>query len=123
MESIYWGNSSGWGHGSGSGPWVMADLEDGLWAGSERAWDQEPLDADFVTAMVKGGSGIWGLKGGDAQSGELLTLYEGDRPDGYNPMQKQGAIILGIGGEWNGLMIRHTRTEKLVTTKIAGSAN
>jgi hypothetical protein len=26
-------------------------------------------------------------------------MYEGARPSGYNPMKKQGAIILGIGGD------------------------
>ena len=33
MEAVYFGNSTGWGKGSGSGPWVMADLENGLFAG------------------------------------------------------------------------------------------
>jgi hypothetical protein len=26
-------------------------------------------------------------------------MYDGARPNGYNPMKKQGAIILGIGGD------------------------
>ena len=29
MEAIYFGNSHGWGHGAGKGPWIMADLENG----------------------------------------------------------------------------------------------
>ena len=33
------------------------------------------------------------------QAGSLDTLYEGPRPDGYETMRKQGAIILGIGGD------------------------
>ena len=32
----------------------MADLENGLWAGNERAMPQEPIVADYVTAFVKG---------------------------------------------------------------------
>jgi hypothetical protein len=28
-----------------------------------------------------------------------MTMYDGARPNGYNPMKKQGAIILGIGGD------------------------
>ena len=38
---------------------------------------------------------------GDATSGSLSTFYSGVRPDvtGYNPMHKEGAIILGIGGD------------------------
>jgi non-reducing end alpha-L-arabinofuranosidase len=29
----------------------------------------------------------------------LATMYDGARPSGYNPMKKQGAILLGIGGD------------------------
>jgi hypothetical protein len=101
MEAIYWGNSHGWGHGAGTGPWVMADLENGLWAGNERAMPQPSFTGgDFATAMVKGDSGNhFALKGGNAQQGELDSLYDGARPNGYHPMKKQGAIILGIGGD------------------------
>ena len=53
----------------------------------------------FVTAMLKGRAGHFALKGGDAQSGRLQVLYDGPRPDGYEVMQKQGAIVLGIGGD------------------------
>lgn len=78
----------------------MADLENGLWAGKQKVnLKNRPIIADFVTAMVKGKKGGFTLKGGDAQSGELHTLYDGERPAGYNPMKKQGAIILGIGGD------------------------
>lgn len=100
MEAVYWGNSSGWGRGHGDGPWVMADLENGLWAGNQRVGPGSTIDADFVVAMVKGDSGNhFALKGGDASGGNLTTLYDGPRPDGYHPMKKQGAIILGIGGD------------------------
>ena len=39
--------------------------------------------------------------GAPSQSGALTTMYDGARPTmtGYNPMKKQGAIILGIGGD------------------------
>jgi hypothetical protein len=58
------------------------------------------LVADYVTAMLKGNSGNhYALKGGDAQSGSLTTLYDGARPKGYSPQKKEGAIILGIGGD------------------------
>ena len=52
--------------------------------------------------MAKGKKGGFALKGGDAASGAggaLQKLYEGDRPPGYATMKKQGAIILGIGGD------------------------
>jgi hypothetical protein len=101
MEAVYFGNSTGWGKGAGSGPWVMADLENGLFAGQSTAANANdtPLTSSYVTAMVKGRSGGFGLKGGNAQSGALTTMYDGARPSGYNPMKKQGAIILGIGGD------------------------
>jgi hypothetical protein len=34
MEAIYFGNCTFWGRGEGNGPWVMGDLENGLWAGN-----------------------------------------------------------------------------------------
>ena len=44
---------------------------------------------------------LWSIRGGNAQSGGLSTFYSGPRPNvsGYNPMHKEGAIILGIGGD------------------------
>ena len=33
MEAGYFGNCTSWGRGSGSGPWVMADFENGLFGG------------------------------------------------------------------------------------------
>lgn len=102
MEAVYFGNSTQWGKGSGAGPWVMADLEDGLYAGGSTAAapTNTPLTADYVTAMLKGPSGNrFVLKGGDAQSGNLATQYDGPRPVGYSPQKKEGAIILGTGGD------------------------
>jgi hypothetical protein len=101
MEAVYFGNSTGWGKGAGSGPWVMADLENGLFAGQSTAANASntPITTTYVTAMVKGRSGTFALRGGNAQTGGLTTFYDGARPKGYNPMKKQGAIILGIGGD------------------------
>jgi len=103
MEAVYFGNSTQWGKGSGAGPWVMADLEDGVYAG--RSTDAAPTNtsiiADYVTAMLKGPSGNrFALKGGDATTGSLATKYDGARPaGGYSPQKKEGAIILGVGGD------------------------
>ncbi|SAM79674.1 uncharacterized protein UBRO_20565 [Ustilago bromivora] len=44
-------------------------------------------------------SNLWAIRGGNAQSGDLSTFYNGQRPQGYYPMNKEGAIILGIGGD------------------------
>ena len=94
------GNSGYWGKGAGNGPWVMADLESGLWAGSNKTTPSNtPVTTEYVTAMVKGGSNGFALKAGDATTGGLTTMYDGPRPPKYQPMKKQGAIILGIGGD------------------------
>merc|ERR1712146_189598 len=99
MEALYFGTSKGWGHGQGDGPWVMADLENGLWAGDQKTAPAPSITFQYVTAMAKGKKGGFGLKGGNAQEGKLQTLHEGSRPDGYATMKKQGAIILGTGGD------------------------
>lgn len=111
MEAICFGSSEPaggtWSVGPGDGPWVRADLEMGVWAGNRRGNHSNvavnplnvPINTTFVTAMLKGRSGAWTLKHGDARSGSLATLFDGPRPPGYEVMQKQGAIILGIGGD------------------------
>ena len=105
MEAVYFGFGVVWGTGTGAGPWVEADLENGLWAGGgtdpqKAVSTNMSLTSTYVTAMVVGRSGTFALKGGNAQSGTLTTMYDGARPSGgYNPMNKQGAIILGIGGD------------------------
>ncbi|MFD5470721.1 alpha-L-arabinofuranosidase B [Streptomyces sp. NPDC127105] len=103
METIYFGNSKSWGYGTGNGPWIMADLENGLFSGVNRGYNANDPSVShrFLTAVVKGGPNQWAIRGGNAQSGGLSTYYSGPRPNvsGYNPMHKEGAIILGIGGD------------------------
>ena len=75
MEALYFGNSSGWGHGQGSGPWIMADLENGLWPANTKQYDGNiPMTSEFVTGVLKGETYGFALKGGDAQQGGLTTL-------------------------------------------------
>lgn len=125
-EAVYFGHTTIWGKGAGDGPWVMGDLENGLWAGnvSPQATNL-PLSYKFVTAMLKGdgpGTNHWTLKSGDAQAGLLTTPFDGPRPsDRYNPMRKQGAIGLGIAGDnsngglgnfFEGVMTAHYSSNK-----------
>eukprot|EP01047_Picozoa_sp_COSAG01_P050864 COSAG01_NODE_5184_length_4426_cov_1.320777_3_plen_195_part_00 len=51
--------------------------------------------------MLKGRHDGFMLKGGDASRGKLSTMYNGPRPTAnkYTPMKKEGAIILGTGGD------------------------
>jgi hypothetical protein len=103
MEAIYFGNITVWGFGSGPGPWIMADLENGLFSGvNQRQNTGDPtINFRFTTAIIKGEPNHWSIRGGNAASGNLSTFYNGVRPNvaGYNPMRKEGAIILGIGGD------------------------
>ena len=103
MEAIYFGNIKVWGYGTGNGPWVMADLENGLFSGVNAGYNSNDpsVDDQYLTAIVKGEPNQWAIRAGNAQSGGLSTFYSGPRPNvaGYNPMSKEGAIILGIGGD------------------------
>ena len=103
MEAIYFGNIKVWGYGSGPGPWIMADLENGLFSGVNQHYNaNDPtISHRYLTAIVKGKANQWAIRGGNAQSGGVSTFYNGKRPNvsGYNPMRKEGAIILGIGGD------------------------
>ena len=101
MEAINFGNETTWGYGTGSGPWIMADLENGLFSGSAAGYNSNDPTTNyrFTTAMIEGGANQWAILGGNADSGSLATDYSGVRPSGYTTMKKQGAIILGIGGD------------------------
>ena len=74
----------------------------------------KPLTSDFVSLHLKGRTDGFALKGGDATKGAFQTMYDGPRPThasapnnchwhgvngSYQPMRKQGAIILGTGGD------------------------
>jgi non-reducing end alpha-L-arabinofuranosidase len=107
METTYFGNSTGWYHGIPPGPWIMTDQENNL-AGcvnpndpGDRFCPNLPsVTWRFVTAMAKGEPHHWTSMGGDAQHGALSVLFDGPRIDStYDPMRKQGAIVLGDGGD------------------------
>jgi hypothetical protein len=112
MEAVYFGSSTNWNCGGGDGPWIMGDLENGLWAGDSSPYDKNGTVPDtytYVVGLVKGekkskscneGNGHWTIKIGNAQSGTLAKPFDGSRPNAkYNPMRKEGAIILGTGGD------------------------
>ena len=57
----------------------------------------------FVTAMADGEPHHWRSMGGNAQHGNLQIMFDGPRVindrKSYDPMRKQGAILLGNGGD------------------------
>ena len=57
MEAIYFGNIKVWGFGSGNGPWIMADMENGLYSGSTAGLNSADPTTNFrfTTAMIEGG--------------------------------------------------------------------
>jgi hypothetical protein len=105
METTYYGTAGAWYHGPPPGPWVMTDQENNL-VGCVNA-EATKLCANlpsvtwrFVTAMAKGEPHHWTSMGGDAQKGALSVMFEGPRVNAtYDPMRKQGAILLGNGGD------------------------
>ena len=102
MDSLNFSSTTAWGSGAGSGPWVMADLEYGLFAQGDTKKNQNnpSQTATFVTAVLKNnGTSEFALRGGAATTGALSTYYKGALPGGWSPMKKQGAIVLGSGGD------------------------
>jgi non-reducing end alpha-L-arabinofuranosidase len=104
MEALYWGNSTQFQKGgAGTGPWFAADLENGMFecdTPNAVCSTNASITWAFATGMLKGPSlNAMGIKAGNAQSGALVTMFNGKRPSGYTPMLKQGAIILGTGGD------------------------
>jgi hypothetical protein len=102
MDAVNFSNCTIWGTGNGAGPWVMADLEGGLYTkgGGGQNTSVPTLTYTYVTAMEKNnGTGTFALKGADASTGALSTFYSGSVPPGYNPAKKQGSIVLGSGGD------------------------
>jgi len=123
METTYYGTSTAWGSGNGTGPWIMSDMEAGLFSGYNAKKNDVPsIDSwKFVSAFVDGGGGNkWDLRGGNAQNGGLTTFYSGVRPgtpgsNAYYPMNKKGAVLLGNGGD-NGNGSAGTFYEGVMTT-------
>jgi len=102
MDALNFSSITSWGTGAGAGPWVLADLEAGLFAqgGSGKNQSDPTQTSTFVTAVLKNnGTSEFTLQGGDATSGSLSTYYKGGLPGGWSPMKKQGALVLGSGGD------------------------
>lgn len=129
METTYYGTATAWGSGNGSGPWIMSDMEAGLFSGYHPKKNEVPTIANwaFVSAFVDGGGGNkWDLRGGDAQKDSLTTYYSGIRPgtpnsNAYFPMNKKGGILLGNGGD-NGNGSAGTFYEGVMTSGFPSEA-
>ncbi len=105
METLYFGNATPWFSGAGHGPWIMTDQENNLVGcvnqdGTKGCPNLPSIPWRFVTAIGKGEPHHWASLGGDSQTGALTVMFDGARVNStYDPMRKQGAILLGNGGD------------------------
>lgn len=100
----------------GGGPWVMADMENGLFESAVGYSENQSYTGNtqpFVFAMLKNnGANHFELASADATvSNSLFTIWDGALPantingntppagSGYMPMHQEGAIVLGTGGD------------------------
>ncbi|MGH3281306.1 MAG: arabinofuranosidase catalytic domain-containing protein [Trebonia sp.] len=103
MDAINFGTECWFAPCTGPGPWVQADLENGLFAGANGSDPgNRGNSSPFVTAIMNNnGTATYAIKDANAQSGGVTTEYSGPLPDigGYTPMHQEGAVILGTGGD------------------------
>jgi hypothetical protein len=101
MNAIEFGSACWFGGCTGPGPWVEADLEQGMYSsitGPNNA-SNPGITYPFVTAWEKNnGTSNFTLKYGNADSGSLTTTYSGALPNGYSPMRLENSVLLGTGG-------------------------
>jgi non-reducing end alpha-L-arabinofuranosidase len=82
-------------HGNPCTPDAGLDMEDGIYGHLK-----VPAGTTFVTDMgASDGQHTYAIYQGNTQSGTLTTTGAIPLPHGYQPMQQEGAIILGIGGD------------------------
>lgn len=82
-------------HGNPCAPDAGLDMENGIY-GHRKV----PPGTAFVTVMgANDGQHSFAIYQGNAQSGALTSTGIIALPKGYQPMQQEGAIILGIGGD------------------------
>jgi non-reducing end alpha-L-arabinofuranosidase len=125
METTYYGNATAWYHGQAPGPWIMTDQENNLVGGVNPSPNDKYLPNlpsiawRFVTATADGEPHHWRSMGGDAQHGDMQVMFDGTRiindRSSYDPMRKQGAILLGNGGD-NSVGSQGTFYEGAMTT-------
>ncbi len=104
MDAINFSTMCKAGNCGDSGPWVRADMENGLFPQVRKLTQVPTLSrTPYVTALLKNnGQDFYAIKVGNAQNGSLTTTYSGGEPTvkrGYSPMRQEGGIVLGTGGD------------------------
>jgi len=104
METTYYGSATAWYKGPPPGPWIMTDQENNLVGcvtdDGTKNCNLPIINWRFVTATADGEPHHWRSMGGDSQTGEMKIMFDGPRVNNsYDPMRKQGAILMGNGGD------------------------
>jgi hypothetical protein len=97
------------------------DMENGIYGSLS-----VPTGTAFVTDMgANDGQQSFTIWQGNAQSGSLTTTGSKSLPAGYSPMNQEGAIILGVGGDnsnrdagyfFEGVMTQGTPTDAVMNS-------
>ena len=114
MNTLFFGVAF-WGKGAGSGPWMMADFEAGVWSGGSKIGDPgwgglndaqnrvNPANPSlkvpfaFGTLRTQANPSQWTLRGADLQTAtNITTAYQGAMP---KEISNIGAVVLGVGGD------------------------
>jgi hypothetical protein len=119
MTALYFGDATDWTRGAGNGPWVMLDMENGVFAGGGSIAilnaGQSSVNANdpslkypspnIITGLAKtDGKTSFEIKYGNASTGKLSVAWNGSlptnkNPTSYIPLKQQGGISLGEGGD------------------------
>jgi len=91
-----------WGKGAGDGPWFMADFESGVWSGGSGVStavnsDDPSVGYDYALGILKTNATSYAIRVGNAQSGALVTAYDGALP--FAPRVMMGGIVLGTSSD------------------------
>jgi non-reducing end alpha-L-arabinofuranosidase len=119
MTALYFGDATDWTRGAGNGPWVMLDMENGVFAGggsiaildagqasvNANAPSLKYPSPNIITGLAKtDGKTSFEIKYGNASTGKLSVAWNGSLPTNKNPttyipLKQQGGISLGEGGD------------------------
>jgi hypothetical protein len=97
MEALYFGSSCWFSPCNGSGPWMFADLEWGLFQGTAtNGTTNASLPYQYVSGFLKGDKTTYTIRANDATLDVLKLMGSTTRPA---PNLLTGAIVLAIGGD------------------------
>ena len=106
METVYFGTATAWARGTGPGPWLMSDMEAGLYASNLPNGTSSPNSPTITDRFVSG------FVGGD--TGNHFSIRKGNAPDrrpGHLPRRRPPARLLADAQEGRD-PARHRRRQR-----------